>query len=156
MIGVSSQWIDLCSPDPLIASVSRQVLNMEIAYASFCGFSNVLVAGPNLHHDAAHADRLVQYARVIKDMLNTGIYISLCIHLPMIDHPENDPEEVVGSLMSLAREEFVGTVEGESTRRDGLLGTWDAWHTIRSVCTYSQRLSVGKKSSRIVPGLSEA
>src|SRR5438034_11778787 len=43
LVAVSSSWIDLCSPDPLIADVSRQVLMLEIAYAAFCGVSFAII-----------------------------------------------------------------------------------------------------------------
>src|SRR5690349_5070711 len=46
IIAYSSPWIDLCSPDPLIANISRQVLNIEIAYASFCGVGHIIIPGP--------------------------------------------------------------------------------------------------------------
>ncbi len=145
LLAVSSPWIDLCSPDPLISSVSRQVLNMEAAYVSFCGFGNLIVSGPNLHHDMAHGDGLAQYARAIKEALSVANYTSICILLPMVDHPSTDVEEVTGNLARLGRQEYVGEVEGEHARKGDLFGTWDAWHTIRTVCKYSQRLFVGKK-----------
>ena len=48
LIAISSSWLDLASADSIIADVSRQAFNLEIAYAAFCGISQVLVAGPVL------------------------------------------------------------------------------------------------------------
>ena len=147
LLAVSSPWIDLCSPDPLIQSFSRQVLNMEVAYAAFCGFGNLIVLGPNLHHDSAHADGLARYARAIQEALTIGSYISLSVLLPMVDHPITDFQDVVGRLTSLRRQEYASVMEeGDSARKADLFGTWDAWHTIRTVCKYSQRLFVGKRN----------
>ena len=44
----TSSWIDLASPDPVIANVSQQVFNLEVAYAAFCGVQHVVVQGPTL------------------------------------------------------------------------------------------------------------
>lgn len=126
---------------------------MEVAYASFCGFTNIVISGPNLHHDEAHADGLPQYARAILEALSIGTYMSLSILLSMADHPSNDAEEVVGSLAPLAREEYMRDLEGENMRKGDLFGTWDTWHTIRSVCKYNQRLFVGKNQLRFETAL---
>lgn len=106
-----------------------------------------MVSGPNLHQDTAHADGLGSYARAIHEALNVGTYFSMSVLLPMVDQPNNDLEEVVGSLVPLARDEFVWKTEGDGERKGDLLGTWDVWHLIRSVCKYSQRLCVGKNQS---------
>src|SRR5258708_6314429 len=50
LIVMSSPWIDLGSPDPVVAELSRQVFNLEIAYVAFCGVRNVIIPGPNLTH----------------------------------------------------------------------------------------------------------
>src|ERR1700709_1594485 len=68
LIAYSSPWIDLCSPDPLISNISRQVLNIEIAYASFCGVGNVIIPGPRTYSSGATSnDGLIQYARAIQE-----------------------------------------------------------------------------------------
>ena len=54
LIALVSPWIDLCSPDPLIYNISRQVIHLEIAYAAFCGITNVIVPGPKLHRGNLH------------------------------------------------------------------------------------------------------
>ncbi|KAI9885696.1 MAG: NAD(+) kinase [Watsoniomyces obsoletus] len=156
LLAVSSPWIDLCSPDPLISRISRDVLNMEAAYASFCGFGNLIVSGPNLHHDMAHGDGLAQYARAVKEALDVASYISIAILLPMVDHPSTDVEEVTGGLARLGRQEPMGHEDGSkrengNLRKGDLFGTWDVWHTIRTVCKYNQRLFVALTVPRHIP-----
>lgn len=148
LVAVSSNWIDLCSSDPLISGLSRQVLNMEVAYAAFCGFGNIVISGPKLHHNAVHSDGLVQYARAIQEVLNIGIYMSVSILLPFADIPGSETDEVMGSLAPSARKEDVKEREGKPVMKSRVFESWDAWHMIRTMCKYSQRLHVGKRAIR--------
>ncbi|EGE04753.1 methyltransferase RmtC [Trichophyton equinum CBS 127.97] len=88
VVAVSSRWIDMCSPDPLIADISRQVLLLELAYAAFCGVHHAIIPGPKLHHGSSHGDGLVYYARAIQEVLTTAPYIRINIWLPVVDNPE--------------------------------------------------------------------
>ena len=142
LVGVTSSWIDLCSPDPLIADLSRQVLMLEVAYAAFCGIGYLLVPGPKLHHGSMHSEGVVYYARAIQDALNLGPYIQFHIWLPMVDNPELEVD-TMGDLAPLAREEFLQPEEGPLPKLD-LFGTWDAWDLIRKTCKYHTRLFVGE------------
>lgn len=147
LVALSSSWIDLCSSDPCIASLSQQVLCMEIAYSSFCGFSNVMISGPNLFRGAYRTSGLAQYARAVKETLDIGSYLQISISLTMVDDPDLDMEEPVGSLASFAREEFADTGDEEQLTKADLFGSWDAWHIIRTICNYSPRLFVGKNQN---------
>ena len=144
LIAYSSPWIDLCSPDPLIASISRQVLNIEIAYASFCGLGNIIIPGPRTYSSGSvESDGLVQYARAIQEALSIGSYIQIAIHIPMYGCEE--AKEMTGDLLPFAR---VQRPPGSKESREiNLFETWDAWNLIRSVCKYNSRLSVGKKTT---------
>lgn len=147
VIAVTSSWTDLCSPDPLVADVSKQVLMLEIAYAAFCGISYVLIPGPKLHQQAMKQAGLMQYARAIQEVLAIGSYMQINIWLPMIDHQENEVVRM-GDLAPLARPEYLGLgdePEGQFSGLD-LYGTWDAWNVIRSFCRYHTRLCIGKKT----------
>lgn len=148
LLAVAATWTDLCSPDPLIAELSRQVLHQEVAYAAFCGIGNIIVPGPRLHHRDVHGKGLTQYARAIHESLDLGPYLAISVLLPMVDHPDTDPMEAMGSLAPFAREDFVEEAEGQAGRRVDMLGTWDAWNVIRTVCKYNARLFVGKKAER--------
>jgi type II protein arginine methyltransferase len=145
VIAVTSPWIDLCSPDPLVADVSRQVLMLEIAYAAFCGISYVLITGPKLHRQNQQQTGLMQYSRAIQEVLAIGSYMQIKIWLPMIDHPENETAEM-GDLGPFARPEYVRDSQEEDSPPLNLFGTWDAWNIIRSFCRYHARLCVGKKN----------
>ncbi|KAK5085172.1 hypothetical protein LTR05_004451 [Lithohypha guttulata] len=136
IIGVTSTWIDLGSPDPIIADVSRQVLKLELAYAAFCGVSYVIIPGPR--HDAS-CD-IAAYARAILDGLSQGPYMTL--YLWMQTHP--DPvlqREQVGDLATFARRGYVPAAEQSETSK-AAFQTWQAWDAIRYICKYSTRLCV--------------
>ncbi|GMG05886.1 unnamed protein product [Aspergillus oryzae] len=130
IVGVTSSWIDLCSPDPLIADISRQVLMLEVAYAAFCGIGYLLIPGPKLHHKGMHSEGVVYYARAIQDAINVGPYIQFNIWLGAVDNPDLEIDEM-GDLAPLAREEFlVNLDEGQAPKEDPF-GTWEAWDTVR-------------------------
>jgi protein arginine N-methyltransferase 5 len=143
IIGYSSPWIDLCSPDPLIANISRQVLNIEIAYASFCGIGNIILPGPRSYSSGSvENDGLVQYARAVQEALTIGSYIQMAIHIPMYGNDEF--KEMTGDLRPFARD-FNSPRKTNENKEVDLFETWDAWNLIRGVCKYNSRLSVGKK-----------
>ena len=172
LLAVVSPWIDLCSPDPVIYAVSRQVLEMEVGYAAFCGIGNILLPRPKLHHGKLHGEGVTNYAYAVQEALRIAQYIQLSIMLPMMDDPSQDSDEVEGSLAEEARAKYLRLDEGydyedpiEYTRKavkeldqdiDGanlrrkksarfdFFGTWDAWNVIRTLCTYNSRLFVGK------------
>jgi protein arginine N-methyltransferase 5 len=144
IIAYSSSWIDLCSSDPLIANISRQVLNIEVAYASFCGVGNIVISGPRTHGtEAADSDGLARYARAIQEALMIGSYIQIAIQIPMYGYEE--VKDMTGDLAPLARGYGAsGKAKENENEETALFGTWDAWNLIRSVCKYNSRLSVGK------------
>ncbi|KAJ5159962.1 uncharacterized protein N7482_006966 [Penicillium canariense] len=152
LVGVTSRWIDLCSPDPLIADLSRQVLMLEVAYAAFCGIGYLLIHSPKLHHGAIHSEGVVYYARAIQDALNLGPYIQFHIWLRMVDSPELEVD-TMGDLAPLAREEYLQPVEGALPKVDPF-GTWDAWDLIRKTCKYHTRLFVALSMPKQLPALS--
>lgn len=142
-MGVISPWIDMCSPDPLIADVSRQVLMLEVSYAAFCGIGFILVPGPKLHHGDMHSGGLPYYARAIQDAVATGPYIQFHIWLRPTDDP-NFEMDGIGDLAPWARKEFLRVTDVDPLPQADPLGTWDAWDLIRRTCKYHARLFVGK------------
>ena len=143
IIALTSSWIDLCSPDPLIAEISQQVLKLELAYAAFCGISYVIIPGPRLRADASHMCSVTQFSRAVLEALSQGPYIQIQIWLPMIDHP-NDEAEEMGALAPFARQLYFGDEIDDGARKLDLFGTWEAWNIIRLICNYHTRLCVGK------------
>ena len=172
LLGVISPWIDLCSPDPVIFNLSCQVMEMEVAYAAFCGIGNLILPCPKLHYGKSHGEGVAQYAHAMKQALEIGSFIQISITMPMMDNPHDVIEETKGSLSLQARPEHVGTTEDDwqsvqdarsslESRPEELLnvnprkgvhvsskhdyfGTWDAWNVIRTICKYNARLFVGK------------
>lgn len=175
LLAVVSPWLDLCSPDPVVYGISRQVLQLEVSYAAFCGIGNIILPSPMLPHGKLNGEGVAQYAYAIQEALKIAQYIQLSIMLPMMDDPEQDSVELEGSLASEARTKYMGLYDGhsqtnptESTREnlreigqndDGasirrkrsarfdFFGSWDAWNVIRTLCTYSARLFVGKNKT---------
>jgi protein arginine N-methyltransferase 5 len=143
LIGVISPWIDLGCKDPLIANVSRQVFHLEVAYAAFCGVSNILVPGPLPESDT------IGYARVVLEGLGLGPYVQLHILMPMTGESELEGTEAA-HLSHLARSKYVHepTEDEDDEDEPEPFGTWVTWDTIRNLCHYSNRLSLGKISPR--------
>ncbi|KAH0842850.1 protein methyltransferase RmtC [Fonsecaea pedrosoi] len=148
-IGVTSSWIDLGSPDPIIADISRQVLQLEVAYAAFCGLTYVLITGPLLRGHGVSDSGIAQYARALSDALSQGPYLQLYIWFPMIDHSEEHIDQM-GSLAPFARQQFLEQDEAEVERLD-VFGSWEAWNMIRSICKYPARLCVALSTPKLLP-----
>lgn len=137
LIAVSSPWIDLGSTDPLIANVSLQVFNLEIAYAAFCGIQHVMMHGP------LPGSNVVQYARAVAEAIGMGPYISLHVLMPMIGELEHESGDGT-HLAELAREQDV--VLPEEDDAEDPFSSWDTWDALRTVCNYDSRVSVGKQT----------
>ena len=142
---VIAPWIDLASPDPLIADISQQILKLEIAYAAFCGATSVLIRGPRLRYGAAGEPSVAQYARAVLEALNIGPFLQLNLLLPMVESKSDEDTEPIGSLATFAREEYsVASTPGIRPVSFDAYRSWDIWNVIRSVCNYTGRLSLGE------------
>lgn len=139
VLAYSSPWIDLCSSDPVIASISRQALNLEVAYANFCGVRSVVIPGPRQDGDGR---AIAQYVRAVQETFEVGTRVNIIIHMPMYREPGLEEKA------KLLSEELQGSNDvpkaGPKDEEVDLFGAWDTWHTIRSVCQYSTRLFVGE------------
>lgn len=142
LLATAAPWMDLASPDPIIFNISRQILNLEIAYAAFCGVQNVVIQGPTLYASVVGSSMLTQYARAIKEALTIGPYVQFHILLPMIPSKGN-LASVQSHLSDFAR---VSNDEDLSQSTDPW-SSWEAWNLVRSVCNYNGRLSVGKRTN---------
>lgn len=139
VLAYSSPWIDLCSSDPVIASISRQALNLEVAYANFCGVRSVMIPGPRQDGDGR---AIAQYVRAVQETFEVATRVNIIIHMPMYREPGLEEKA------RLLSEELEGSEDaakaGLKDEEVDLFGAWDTWHTIRSVCQYSTRLFVGE------------
>lgn len=171
LIGVVSPWIDLCSPDPIVYQISRQVLELEVAFAAFCGIGNIILPSPRLHHGKLHGEGITQYAYAIQNALEIAKFMQFSILLPMMDEPVQDRGEDETNLSGRARGKYMGLSEDHGHQRTSIeesmedenganlsrprkkpvkvdfFGTWDAWNIIRTLCKYHTRLLVGKNGS---------
>ncbi|KAK3343941.1 methyltransferase-like protein [Lasiosphaeria hispida] len=144
LIAYSSPWIDLCSPNPDISSISRQVLNLELAYASFCGARSIIIPGPRQDESGRAVN---QYARAIQEALLVASRINLIVHVPMYREPGlEESAETLSSLFGEPKD-----ADSNAQKEIDLFSSWDSWNTIRSVCTYSARLFVALRVPRRVP-----
>ncbi|KAJ4367606.1 hypothetical protein N0V83_007191 [Neocucurbitaria cava] len=147
LVTFTSSWIDLSSPDPVIAHLSRQVFHLEIAYAAFCGVTNVVVPGPRLAHGQ---NGVSQYARAIKEALTTGSYLQLHVQVSMDGTKTAADDDDLGHLSRFVRPEYETSSHGKVTNP---WSSWDAWNTVRSICKYHNRLSVVLDLPRRLPSL---
>lgn len=142
-IAYASPWIDLASVDPAVASISRQVLNLEIAYANFCGVRSIIIPGPRRDASKNGGNQgLSQYARAVQEAMTIASRLNFIIHIPMYREP--GLEESVELLSTLSE-----VPHPENSKDIDIYSAWDSWHTVRSVCEYSMRLYVGKISSSV-------
>jgi protein arginine N-methyltransferase 5 len=109
---------------------------LEVAYAAFCGVVNLVVPGPRAKNGT---NGVAQYARAIKQALSTGAYVQFHILMP-VDFSKPSIEEDLGDLTRFVRPEYAAN----ATQMPDSFASWDAWNTIRSICKYNSRLSVGK------------
>jgi type II protein arginine methyltransferase len=141
LIGVTSSWIDLCSPDEVIASLSLQVFNLEVAYAAFCGIQNVIVPGPFLPDGSVATSAVAQFARAIDEAVAVAPYIHFQILLP------TDPvSRLLASAESGHLSNYAIKPAGFQNARyysHASWAPWEAWNLIRTVCRYHSRLSLG-------------
>jgi protein arginine N-methyltransferase 5 len=150
LLVTTTSWIDLASPDPLIANISRQVFNLEIAYAAFCGVQHVIVQGPVLWGGTICTSRLTQYARAIQEALSIGIYLQIYIYLPMVPSSAKTAERRFHLSQFATSQDVCDRTEIASAWT-----SWEAWNVIRTLCTYNNRLLIGKSLNFFPPaGLS--
>lgn len=146
---LTSQWIDLASPDLLIADLSRQVLVQEVSFAAFCGATNIIIRGPDVSDGCTHSeDNIARFAHAVEEVLRLGIYLNLHILLPMSPQSDSDLEHDVGHLSNFASNR--PRKQGHGSTTIDALASWDAWNIIRNVCRYSSRLSVGKNEFLLI------
>ncbi|KAJ2906244.1 hypothetical protein MKZ38_002323 [Zalerion maritima] len=149
MVGYASSWIDLCSKNPIIASVSRQILNLEISYANFVGLRSVIVAGPGVDNDTSGTSQAIaQYARAIHEALNVAARMNIVIHMPMYREPGLD--DVTANLADLEAAKSSSKVDDGPAQVE-LFGAWDAWNQIRTASKYCNRLGVALRLPAILP-----
>ena len=142
-IAFASPWIDLASPDPVISSVSRQILNLELAYASFCGILNVVITAPTVASTQDNSAQMVQFARAILEALSISPYLHLFMLFPISPGKGKRTEDA--AHLSRFAQVAESKSNGAATDLDPW-APWEAWDVVRSVCKYSLRLSVGMRA----------
>lgn len=149
LVAYASPWIDLCSRNPVVSSISRQVLNLEVAYANFCGARSIIIPGPREDECQAGSGRgVAQFARAIQEAIVIGTRLNFIVHLPMYREP--GLEETVETLSSLLPES-TNPARRQSGEEIDIFSSWDSWHVIRTVCNYDAKLFVAVRVPRVLP-----
>jgi protein arginine N-methyltransferase 5 len=149
VIAVSSSWIDLASADYIIADISRQVFNLEIAYAAFCGSSQILLPGPVLPDGTISSSGVAQFARALFEALSISPYLQFHVLLPMVPIKTGG----IGLLKTLPGNgsahisSAAAHMHPEDADSQDMWAAWEAWDLIRTICKYSSRVSLGKITS---------
>lgn len=147
LICVASSWTDICSPDPLIADFSRQILKLEVSYAAFCGLPYLIIPGPQRGVGAQGQAGLIYYARAVLDAIGSAPFMQISIGFDLVDEPGGATRR----LQDLAREEYVEKKDVSKGRDD--MAIWEAWDVIRTICKHSSRLGVALSLSRTLPAI---
>jgi protein arginine N-methyltransferase 5 len=112
-------------------------LNLEAAYANFCGVRTIVVPGPRQDESGRG---IAQYARAVQEALVAN-RLNIIVHMPMYREPDlEEKAETLSSIFNPTAKE----AETDAEKVIDLFSAWDSWNTIRSICTYSMRLFVGK------------
>lgn len=141
MIATVSPWADVSSSDPVVAHLSRQVVSIEVAYAAFCGISNVIL--PPLFRAGTTPDAVAvsRYADVVSQSLSLGPYLQILAPFPMDDQKLPKEETVTFKLQSSAKH---ATEQSSEQPGSDPFSTWDAWNHVRIVCNYAAKLALGR------------
>lgn len=147
-----SSWIDLPSPDPLIADASRQVLVQEASYAAWCGAANLVIHGPRFAGNGLSPAGVTAFARAILEVLEVGPAFNVQIILPMSPICDTKSQASSGDLARLPGSVAVKQENGSGEDDDDLdfWASWTAWNSIRSFCKYSPRLAIGKRMNHLI------
>lgn len=140
-IAISSPWIDLASPDPIVSNVSRQVFNLELAYAAFCGIQNIIIRAPPIFGSCKRHQIISQFARAVSEALTIGPYLHLHILFPIT--PDKGKGSADLSHLSRFAQLNMSETDSNSNQNSEAWEPWEAWDLIRSICNYNGRISVG-------------
>ena len=133
IMAFASQWLELDAKDPTMAQVSAQVLEHELAYASFVGIANVVIPSPQSR------TRVAQYAAVVHALLQSlSPFMHISIHMPM-----KEDSATASSASSLSLDTTEGTFDEFSL--------WEVWQTIQRLCNYHPRLSLALQITPTLP-----
>ena len=72
-----------------------------------------------------------------------GPYIHLNVLLPMVGELEHESGDGT-HLAELAKEQEIALPEEDDPSED-VFSSWDTWDTLRTMCDYDSRLSIGKQ-----------
>ena len=129
----------------MVADVSRQVLDLEVAYAAFCGITNIVVTSPAANNSNSNTlpANATKFAHAIRHLLSLSphVQINILVSLGFQCQGEQETRLDYSATTSSQRLDRANTTDQERSQ----LSSWRFWDTVRSVCRYKSRLSVGKR-----------
>lgn len=143
LIAFTSSWIDTASSNPIIADASLQVLNLEVAYAAFCGVMNVVVRSPTVAFSNTKSADITKFAHAIRHILTISPHLQLHVLISFDNQCQESDSEENGSLATKLSQDSKTANYTDQSNHDPL-SSWSFWNLVRSVCKYNSRLSVGK------------
>ena len=165
---MAADWLELDSPDPWIRFdselvcpieafssqttlliLSPQALKQELVHASYLGIQTVILPAPR---NRAH---IADYARAINACLSgSGVsaYTHLAVRIPLYIPSKSNlgfgsPRSVTGGMSSPASNASFTSAQSTNATMisDADMNvTWEMWDTIRNLCGYSPRLTLGE------------
>lgn len=142
IVGLASEWLELDSPDEWVRQDSELALRQELAYASYLNLATVVLPPPR------NRQHITDYARAINGcftnsppVLSSYVYLTIRIPLSGARKANRSGSVTPGASSSTA------TAPTETDVNE----IWEMWDTIRTICSYNQRLSVSLDLSYPLP-----
>lgn len=125
--------MDICCTLPSCHRIfTPQALHQELSYASYLNIQVAILPPPrNRKHIAA-------YARAINSCLNTVPYIQISVLIPIYDPSVFQHSPLPTRLFAQ------GSSSSPSSYAQPSIATWEMWDTVRTICDYNPRLSIGE------------
>lgn len=154
MVALISDWLQLDADDDWVRYDAELALHQELAYASYLNISSVILPPPR------NRAQIASYARIVNSALDSSFYLHISIRLPIYDAqfqfangnisslsvtdsaspPPLTPTLVLSPSSGGRKPSLVSLSDNTGDVFDGM---WEMWDTIRTVCGYNTRLSLG-------------
>ncbi|KAJ1651476.1 hypothetical protein IWQ61_007969 [Dispira simplex] len=124
LVGLTSTWVRIDSPDEWERYMAERVLEKELSWSAHIGLSAVLM--PML---SAGSDRFTNYARLLCRLLHDYAFLQIWIRIPLLlNNGSADPNEPANSQNS-----------------------WEQWALLKQLCDHSPRLQLALEITADLP-----
>jgi len=147
---MTSEWLELDSPDDWVRHDAEIALRQELSYAAYLNISTVILPPPR------NREHVASYARTVNACLAKSQFVSLSVRLPIYNpsilqvepqaplvspHPQSP-----GSSLSATPSVVISSDRVHSGSNGSLNTTWEMWDVIRTMCDYNPRLTLSRHS----------